>query len=146
MSGMTRIIGMLALAIALPAKADDQPGPAGIIGVKIAVKDFQKTVDFYSKLGMKLGVKYRPWEQEMRAENGQGPRLILMLNDTAPEKREPGGTMLMIVVPNVQVTAKMLKDAGYPVAGEPHLTPRAAALVVKDPDGDDVELLSSLPR
>ena len=130
------------MATALPAHAARPKVPTGIIGVKIVVKDAQKAIDFYSKLGLKVGVKYNAWEQEMLPESGQGPRLILILNEAAPTKREAGGSSLMIHVSDVRATAKALKDSGYPDVGEPRSTPRSVGLVVKDPDGDDVELLS----
>jgi catechol 2,3-dioxygenase-like lactoylglutathione lyase family enzyme len=135
----------LSAAVALPAQSADAPKPATIIGAKIVVTDVQKAEDFYSKLGLKLGVRYHGFEQEMHSENPQAPKLILIINSELPQKRTPGGSSLMILVPDVQATAKALKDAGYPGIGEPKVSAQATALIVKDPDGDEIELLSPPP-
>jgi catechol 2,3-dioxygenase-like lactoylglutathione lyase family enzyme len=133
----------LVLAAISPSFAADQP-PPGIIGVKIVVKDYQKAEDFYTKLGMKVGVKYNDFEQEMLSESPLAPRLILMHDATG--KLSTGGGSLMVFVPDVQVTAKALRDAGYPDIGEPKASARSMGLTVKDPDGDTVEILSPPPK
>ena len=136
---------VFALAAIVPVRAADQT-PAAIIGSKIVVKDYQKAIDFYIKLGLKVGQKYGPTELEMLSDNPQAPRLILIHDETGQLMRSPGGSSLMILVPDVRATAQTLKDAGYPGIGEPKSSPRAVALIVKDPDGDDVEMLSPPPK
>ena len=66
----------LAMLGASLSQAAEPAAPMGIIGVKIQVKDFQRAMDFYSRLGLKIGVKYNKTEQEMLSE--QGLRLILV--------------------------------------------------------------------
>lgn len=124
--------------------AADQTGTA-IIGAKIVVKDYQKAIDFYSKLGLKVGQKYNASELEMLSDNPQAPRLILIHDASGQMKRASGGSSLMMLVPDVKATAQALKEAGYPGIGEPKTTARSVGLVVKDPDGDEVELLSPPP-
>lgn len=133
-----------ALAVALPLLAAD-PVVTAIIGAKIVVKDYQQAIDFYSKLGLKVGQKYNASELEMLSDNPQAPRLILIHDESGQMKRVPGGSSLMILVPDVKATAQVLKQAGYPGIGEPKTTARSVGLIVRDPDGDEVELLSPPP-
>jgi predicted enzyme related to lactoylglutathione lyase len=135
---------MVALAMmgASLSQATEPATPMGIIGVKIQVKDFQRAMDFYSRLGLKVGTQYNKSEQEMLSE--QGLRLILV-HEESP-RLIPGNSSLMINVPDVAVVAKALKDAGFSGIGEPRVTPRASILIVKDPDGDEVEILSAPPK
>jgi len=136
------IIVALGLAAVSAPQAAEPPAPIGIIGVKILVKDYPRAIDFYSKLGLKVGAKYNETEQEMLGE--QGLRLIL-IKEKAP-KLIPGNSSLMVSVPDAAAAAKALKEAGFPGIGEARVTPRASVLLVKDPDGDDVEILSAPPK
>ena len=129
----------LAMLGASLSQAAEPAAPMGIIGVKIQVKDFQRAMDFYSRLGLKIGVKYNKTAPEMLSE--QGLRLILV--QEASPRLTPGNSSLMINVPDVALVAKALKDAGFAGIGEPRVTPRASILIVKDPDGDEVEILSA---
>ena len=134
-------LALMALAMvgASVAQAAEPAAPMGIIGVKIQVKDFQRALDFYSRLGLKVGTQYNKSEQEMLSE--QGLRLILVHEE--PPRLTPGNSSLMISVPDVALVAKVLRDAGFTGIGEPRVTPRASILLVKDPDGDQVEILSA---
>jgi hypothetical protein len=49
MKSIMSLAAALTLAAVSPSHAEDLP-PTGIIGVKIVVKDYQKAIDFYSKL------------------------------------------------------------------------------------------------
>ena len=53
----------------------------------------------------------------------------------------PGGGFMMISVPDIKATVARLKAAGHPGIGEPTVTPRASILMLKDPDGNQIELL-----
>jgi predicted enzyme related to lactoylglutathione lyase len=143
-SYVVRLLVVPVLAAASPLFAAD-PAASAIIGAKIVVKDYQKAIDFYSKLGLKVGQKYNASELEMLSDNPQAPRLILIHDESGQMKRASGGSSLMMLVPDVKATAQTLKDAGYPGIGEPKTTARSVGLVVKDPDGDEVELLSPPP-
>jgi predicted enzyme related to lactoylglutathione lyase len=136
------IIAALALTRVSAPQAAEPSAPMGIIGVKILVKDFQRAMDFYSKLGLKVGVRYNEAEQEMLGE--QGLRLILV-NEKSP-RLVSGNSSLMVNVPDAAAAAKALRDVGFSGIGEPRVTPRASVLLVKDPDGDDVEILSAPPK
>jgi len=142
---MKRAIAMmatLAIAGASASQGAEPSAPMGIIGVKILVKDVQKAMDFYSKLGLKVGTRYNKTEQEMLGERG----LRLILVDAASSKRIPGNSSLMVNVPDVAEAAKALRDAGFPGIGEPRTTARAMVLLANDPDGDEVEILSAPPK
>jgi catechol 2,3-dioxygenase-like lactoylglutathione lyase family enzyme len=141
MKHVTAIIAALAIAGASASQAEPS-APIGIIGVKILVKDSQRAIDFYSKLGLKVGVRYNETEQEMLGE--QGLRLILVKE--ASSKLIPGNSSLMVSVPDAAAVAKALRDAGFPDIGEARVTPRASVLIAKDPDGDVVEILSAPPK
>jgi predicted enzyme related to lactoylglutathione lyase len=131
----------LALANASPAVMAQQIG-YGMYGIKIAVKDFQKTIDFYAMLGMKMGPKHNPAEWELKWNNpAQGSNIIMVHDDTNRMGMTPGGAFMMISVPDVKATIGKLKAAGYPGLGEPTVTPRATILMLKDPDGNRIEML-----
>jgi catechol 2,3-dioxygenase-like lactoylglutathione lyase family enzyme len=134
-------IGALAFAAASPAFAADAVG-YGMPLVKIAVQDYQRAIDFYAHLGMKAGPKYNPSEMEITwATPSQSSSIILVHDEKGQMKLAPGGAWLVISVPDVQATAKALRDAGYPDIGEPKGGNQYAVLVVKDPDGNRVELV-----
>jgi hypothetical protein len=44
-------------------------------------------------------------------------------------------------VPDVKATVGKLKGAGYAGIGDPAVTARATILMLKDPDGNQIELL-----
>ena len=141
---MRAIIGAaaaLALAGATPAVMAQQIG-YGMYGIKIAVKDFQKTIDFYSMLGMKMGPKHNAAEWELKWDNpAQGSNIIMVHDEKNRMAMTPGGSFMMISVPDVKATVGKLKGAGYTGLGEPTVTPRATILMLKDPDGNQIEML-----
>jgi predicted lactoylglutathione lyase len=47
-------------------------------------------------------------------------------------------------VPDIKATAQSLRDAGYPDIGEPKDYKTAMLLMVKDPDGNHIELVQLL--
>lgn len=135
------LIGLLSVAMAAPA-AMAQPFSGGMYGIKIAVKDYQKTIDFYTLLGMKMGPKHNPAEWELQWNGpSQGSNIIMVHDESGRSKLAPGGAFMMISVPDVKATAGKLKSAGFPDIGEPRVTPRATILMIKDPDGNQIELL-----
>ena len=67
---MRRILGVAAaLALTMAPAALAQQVGNGMYGIKIAVKDFQKTIDFYALLGMKMGPKHNAAEWELKWDN-----------------------------------------------------------------------------
>lgn len=139
------IIGALTLAAAFPAFAVQDPGPR-LGAVRIAVKDFKKATDFYIKLGMKAGDIYSPSERQLKWDNAaQGSGITLFHDETGRmSKLVPGTASLSFVVPDIRATAQSLRDAGYPDIGEPKNYKTALLLMVKDPDGNQIELVQLL--
>jgi catechol 2,3-dioxygenase-like lactoylglutathione lyase family enzyme len=147
MRWISGLIGSVALATALlaathPAGAADAWSGYGMIGVKIAVKDFQNSIEFYRRLGMKEGPRHNPAEQELNWGPGvKGPRIILVHDVTGRITLPPGNAALMMETPDVAATAKALRDAGFAGIGDPRDTKMYAVLMLKDPDGNSIELL-----
>jgi catechol 2,3-dioxygenase-like lactoylglutathione lyase family enzyme len=141
------IVGALALAAASVSIAADAWTGYSMIGVKIAVKDFQKAIDFYTKLGMKEGPRHNAAEQELRWDNpSQGSIIILVHDETGRINLTAGAATLMMQVPDVAATAKKLKDSGYPDVGVPKDTKVYTVLMIKDPDGNQIEMLGPPPK
>jgi len=58
-----RTIGFAALLVLVagsPAMAAGEWSGNGLLGIKIAVKDMPRAIDFYTKLGMTIGRLYHP--------------------------------------------------------------------------------------
>ena len=137
------VVAVLGLAVASPGVAAEPPG-YGMVGVKIAVKDFQRAIDFYGSFGMKLGRKHNAAEWELKWDNpSQGINIIMVRDETGRFKVTPGGAFLMMRVPDVKAAAGKLKSAGYPGIGEPTVTPAYSMLMLKDPDGNQIEMLGA---
>jgi predicted enzyme related to lactoylglutathione lyase len=140
MRSMVALAGALALASASPIMA--QQVGSGMYGIKIAVKDFQKTIAFYSVLGMKMGPKHNAAEWELKWDNpAQGSNIIMVHDEGNRMNMVAGGAFMMISTPDMKATVARLKAGGYPGIGEPRATPRASILMLKDPDGNQIELL-----
>jgi predicted lactoylglutathione lyase len=141
------IVGALALAAASVSMAADAWTGYSMIGIKIAVKDFQKAIDFYTKLGMKEGPRHNPAEQELRWNDAsQGSIIILVHDETGRINLTAGSASLMMQVPDVAATAKKLKDSGYPDIGQPRDMKMYTVLMIKDPDGNQIEMLGPPPK
>jgi catechol 2,3-dioxygenase-like lactoylglutathione lyase family enzyme len=142
---ITGIIGALIIAAALPSFAAQDPGPR-LGAVRIAVNDFKKSTDFYVKLGMKAGDIYNAAERQLKWDSPtQGSGITLFHDETGKmSKLVPGTASLSFVVPDIKATAQSLRDAGYPDIGEPKDYKTAMLLMVKDPDGNHIELVQLL--
>ena len=135
MKNLMVIAGALALAATAPAHAQDRP--TGMYGLKLSAQDFDKAAQFYTLLGMARGPKFGNNQELHWDAPAKGSAILLV-----PRKPgEGGGNYLMISVADVPATAARLKAAGFPVTGEPRTNPRATVLLVKDPDGNTVELM-----
>jgi catechol 2,3-dioxygenase-like lactoylglutathione lyase family enzyme len=138
------IIGALTLAVALPAFAAQDSGPR-LGAVRIAVSDFKKATDFYVKLGMKAGDIYNAAERQLKWDTPtQGSGITLFHDETGKSTLVPGTASLSFVVPDIKATAQSLRDAGYPDISEPKNYKTAMLLMVKDPDGNHIELVQLL--
>jgi predicted enzyme related to lactoylglutathione lyase len=140
---MIKIFGLaIAIAVAAVPGAFAQQAPAGLLGVKIAVQDFDRATRFYSVLGMTPGIKYNAMEQQLRwVEPARGAPVILVKDEGGRVSVVKGGGYLMIAVADAAATIDRLKAAGFAVTGEPHRLPQATVVMIKDPDGNSIELL-----
>lgn len=145
MNGMRCLIAVLALAAGPAAAAEF--GQYGLIGVRIAVRDEPRAMEFYKLLGMKVGRLYHPGQQEMTWDKAtQGPNLVLMDPQTKT-KLVSGTASFMMYVPDVAATAKALKAAGFAGIDEPKPSKNPyVILMIKDPDGNQIELLGPTPK
>src|SRR5580700_4672618 len=141
MNAATTLIAALALSISLPAIAAEESGYR-LAGVRIAVTDFDKSMAFYSRLGMRAGERYNAREQQLSwKDRSQGSDIILYRNDGSGRiQLNPGTASLAFWVPDMKATIKKLKDAGYPEIGEPRDMKTFLILLIKDPDGNSIEL------
>lgn len=140
---MKQLIALAAaLAVAFPVSVAAQQTPTGLHGIKIAVADYDKTTQFYTILGMTAGTQYNPMERELRwAAPANGSTIIMVHDESGRIPVVRGGASLMISVADVPATVARLKAAGFAVPGEPRVTPRATIMMLKDPDGNSIELL-----
>jgi catechol 2,3-dioxygenase-like lactoylglutathione lyase family enzyme len=140
--------GALALtALAVTAQAADAPA-SSLMTVKIGVKDFQKSTDFYVKfLGMKAGAQYNPAEKALDwGRPGQGSNIILVSDPTGKIKLAPGGGWLLFKVPDAKKIGKAMATAGFKVDDAVEMKVMHSVVVnAYDPDGNDVELLQIGP-
>lgn len=140
--------GALALMVlAGTAQAADAP-MASLMTVKIGVKDFQKSTDFYVKfLGMKAGAQYNPAEKALDwGTPGQGSNIILVNDPTGKIKLAVGGGWLLFKVPDARKIGKAMAAAGFKVDDAVEMKEMHSVVVnAFDPDGNDVELLQIGP-
>lgn len=139
------IAAALMLAGTMPATA--QPvAPIGLYAVKIAVQDYDRAIRFYGVLGMAAGTKYNAWEQELRwTDPARGAVFIMVRDDTSRFGVPKAGGFVVVSVADVAATGARLKAAGFAVTGEPHATQQGVFWVIKDPDGNSVELVGPAP-
>ena len=144
MNWIVRITYVMALAVASPALAQNQSVP-GMRSVKIEVSDFQKSIDFYSTLGMKAGTRYTQDAWELQWEKPAEGSAILMVTPAYARRAKMmrGGTYMMIMTPDVKAVADKLRGKGYPDVAEPKaMGTMTTVLMLKDPDGNRIELMS----
>lgn len=143
------MIKTIAMAVALavaglggPA-ATAQPAPlTGMMGVKIASTDFARTTAFYTALGMHAGARYNDHETALEwTAPAQGVRLVMVRDDKRMLAR--GGAFVVIAVSDMTAAIARLSAAGFSGLGTPRILPGFAMLVIKDPDGNQVELVSA---
>lgn len=122
-----------------------QPAPlSGLMGVKIASADFARTTAFYTALGMHAGTRYNDHETALEwTAPAQGVRLVMVRDDRHSLVR--GGGFVVIAVPDLPAALARLGAAGFTGLGKPTVMPGFAMLVIKDPDGNQVELVSAAP-
>jgi predicted enzyme related to lactoylglutathione lyase len=140
---MNKLIGLAgALTLAMVGSAHAQQMPTGLQGIKIAVADYERATRFYAILGMAPGMKYNELEWQLRwTEPARGVPVIMVRDPAGRIGVVKGGASLMISVADVAGTVARLRTAGFAIAGETHSNPRATIMMIKDPDGNSIELL-----
>lgn len=137
-SAMMIAAGLSSTAVPSVAQA---PG-SGLVAIKIKVTDVERSIRFYSVLGMTPGTKYNDHEWELRWPSGfRGSGVILVTDNQGRSGLIQGGGFLMVSVPDVPATAERLRAAGFAVEGRSISLPQATIMVVKDADGNRVELV-----
>jgi predicted enzyme related to lactoylglutathione lyase len=147
---MTRIailIGALGLASAAP-QSPVAEAPLGLFSVKIGVKDFERTIAFYSALGMAAGRRYNDSEWELKwVSPAHGSSIVMVRPRPGPNPAPPGVSSFLIEVPDARAVANRLRGAGFPAIGEPRYSAMAVTVILKDPDGNIIEMVSPpLPK
>lgn len=138
-----RLIAAALLTFTAPALAQSADAPS-MPGVKLNVADMARTTAFYTALGMKPGPKYNAHEAALEWDGpAQGSRIIMVHDETGRLSFPSGGAFLMISAPDMKAALDRLKAAGFANLGEPRSNPRFTVLMLKDPDGNQIELLSA---
>lgn len=115
-----------------------------MMGMKIASADFARTAAFYTALGMHGGARYNDHETALEwTAPAQGLRLVMVRDDKHTLIR--GGAFIVIAVADLTAALARLSAAGFTGFGKPRIAPDFAMLVIKDPDGNQVELVSAAP-
>lgn len=146
MKPLVALLAASAVALAQPAAAQSAFSP-GMRSIKIEADDFEKSSRFYTALGMKQGAK-REATWDLLWEGATQNSGIVM---TTPEyarraKMVKGGSYLMIMTNDVQAAAVRLRAAGFPDVPEPRaMGTMVSVLLLRDPDGNQIELMGPLP-
>lgn len=129
----------LLAAVSYHASAQTIAAPS-LSGVKIAVADFDKATAFYTALGMRAGPQYHEDTKSLQwPDRAQGSNLIIILNGGKSHLAR-GSASFVVAVPDVTAALDRLKAAGFTGLGEPTVTPRMTVLMIRDPDGNQIEL------
>lgn len=125
-----------------PVTAQVQSVTPRMYAVKLAVRDFERTTEFYSLLGMQSGPHHNEWEWEMRWDDPRRGSSIIMVREEKGDRFHVtrGGSTLIISVPDVHAALARLEASGFAIEGEPIVTPMSAIIMIRDPDGNWIEL------
>ena len=147
------LMGLAALAGAAPVFAEDAPAAsdsrfaAGLRSVKIAVNDFEQSTKFYEAIGMEPGPKRdQVWEMVWDSDTRNSGVLMVSPEYASRAQMERGGTYLMVTTPDMGAVVERLRQIGYPEIGEPKAMGgnMVTVLMLKDPDGNRIEMLGPL--
>ena len=149
-----KLVGLVACAraaaVSVPSiAAPAMPAPAQVTrlgGVRIGVADFDKSIKFYTALGMVSGDRYNDREHQMKpADPTQGAEMILYLKN-ANSRLKLGPGSMAFVVKDIRDTVRKLRAAGFPNIGEPQDRQAVLLMSVEDPDGNQVEIAQIVPQ
>jgi predicted enzyme related to lactoylglutathione lyase len=132
----------VAAVIALPSITHAQVASVSSMpAIKLTVRDFSRSAAFYGALGMRQGGRHNDHETSLSWEGpAQGSAIVMVRESNA--KMSKGGASLVINVPDMTVALSRLKSAGFEQREVPRTVRNYSMLVIADPDGNRVELLS----
>lgn len=119
-----------------------------ITNFKLVVRDLDSSLAFYTGLfGMKVGARLDftdPAVTEVILENADGSRTLVLLHGDVmpPPQRIPGYAPLVVEVDDIEQARAEIVKAGYAVHVEPISFGPVSLLMVADPDGYIVEIVS----
>lgn len=143
MQRLKSLITVACLTFSSMGLAQDITMPS-LQGVKISVSDFSRTTAFYTALGMHAGTRYNDHETSLEwSAPTLGVRIVMV--DDRNGRMLKGGGFLMISVPDLAAAVSRLNAAGFAGLGAPRVTPRFSQMMIKDPDGNQIELLAPAP-
>lgn len=131
-----------ALALILSSAAPAQQVAPRLYAVKLAVRDFARTTQFYQQLGMTAGPRHNEWETELGWDDPRRGSAIIMVRADQGKRFHvrSGGATLVVSVPDIHAALARLRGAGFTIPGEPRITQGAAIIMIQDPDGNWIEL------
>ena len=138
---------LIALAIASTTSGAIAADQIRLSSVKLGVGDFKRSIAFYTKyIGMSVGPQYIPAEQQLYwKESPRSPGIVLVHDDTGKLKLAPGGGWVVIQVPSIEKAAADFRAGGiqdFDKFSQPvSATVSVQVILVKDPDGNQLELL-----
>ena len=136
----------IALSVAATVLADERFTPA-LRSIKLAVDDMDRTVVFYTALGMKTGPRHGT-VLEMIWDNGSKNSGLVLAPPDYPGRKGMvrGGTYLMFVTPDVGSALDRLRDAGFQSLPEPRaMGDMVTVVMLRDPEGNQIELMGPPP-
>jgi hypothetical protein len=138
---------MALVAANLAPAAQAQTVTPRMFGVKMAVRDFQKTTQFYSLLGMQAGAHHNEWEWELKWDSPERGSSIIMVREDQGARFHVtrGASTVIISTPDVHAALARLRGAGFAVPGDPRVMGSSAIIMIQDPDGDWIELAGPAP-
>jgi len=108
--------------------------------IKIRVTDFQKTTAFYTALGMSQGARHNDHETSLSWGAPDRGSAIVMVGG-GHGQLVPGGAFIVIRIADMAATLDRLEKSGFVGFGKPRLRPGFATMVIRDPDGNQIELI-----
>lgn len=122
--------------------------------VALKVRDLQKSIDFYSKLGFPEFLRLTeddgsPWIVYMRFGDDLYLELFPGGHDRVPGPEGTGVNHLSLTVDDIEATEAHLKKAGIPLAS-PRKNVRGVdnnrGMWIEDPDGNRIEIMEMAPN
>jgi len=107
----------------------------GIDHAEISVKDFEKTIEFYTRLGFRQASVFKKDDQIVQVQLNAGQISLDLVK--CPEGKEPGLEHMAFLVDDVDKTVVEMKRMGVTIALEPITSERSGRRLAafKDIDG-----------